>query len=176
MAGHRLARRVENRELSDHRADVDSGSATGSIGSWIEPPIFSVTPASVSSSAMLRASVGMVRAGRAWAPRGCHLTGMQRVLRAGRAGPGRLVPVSPWSTQIRFGFTPRAVSVPRCAVRSRPSVDSGAYLTSIMVTEWLYRLSLPGHYRGRVSWDSSPSENAGGCRHVRSGSPRPVGR
>lgn len=57
MAGHRLARRVENRELSDHRADVDSGSATGSIGSWIEPPMFSLTPALISSSTMLRASV-----------------------------------------------------------------------------------------------------------------------
>jgi len=38
------------------------------------------------------------------------------------------------ATQIRFGFTPRAVSASRCAVTSWASVEQRAYPTNIMAT------------------------------------------
>ena len=53
---HALPRPHSDEVFSDHPEDVELSRLTGSVGSWSGPPMFSLTPASVSSPTTLRAS------------------------------------------------------------------------------------------------------------------------
>jgi len=76
---------------------LNSSRPTGSFGSWTEPPMLSLTFASVSSATMSRAS-GSERASRSSLVTTSVSPERQAASASRRPGRARLVPVRPWST------------------------------------------------------------------------------